>query len=96
MSRTEIKLCDDCFHALAKNSVKAASLWSILCQSYSDPKKMKSAGITQFEDGYTHLEREGYLLSTEKGKSRVGIRLYGYNRKNRTLCLKKHSSDKKT
>lgn len=92
MSKRKFLICDDCFHYLALKSTSIASFWSYLCALYSNdmtPNKPSS----QFDSRFKMLEEEGFLMTTEVGKSALGIVLLGCNDDRQVICLNKHVDD---
>jgi len=92
MKSDNLLICDDCFHYLACKNTSIASFWSYLCTLYSNkmtPKKQSS----QYDSRYKMLEEEGFILSTEAGKTTLAIMLLGCNIARKVICLNKHVSD---
>jgi hypothetical protein len=48
---------------------------------------------SQFDARFSMLEEEGFLMTTEVGKTSLGIMLLGCNNDSQVICLNKHLSD---
>ncbi len=92
MLKKKVLICDDCFHYLAKKSTAIASFWSYLCTLYTNKITPKNT-TSQHDPRFTFLEQEGFIMTTEFGKSTLGIMLLGHDPESQIICLNKHVSD---
>lgn len=92
MQSEKLLICDDCFDYLARKNTSTASFWSYLCTLYTNKLTPKKA-TSQYDNRFKMLEEEGFLLSTEAGKTTLAIALLGCNTARQVICLNKHVSD---
>lgn len=86
--------CPKCMENIAKKNTRAAKFWMDLCGL-----KLQMGDILQFEtssDEMILLEKMGYIVTTEKNKSKILLKMKGnfYERKsNDVFCLENCEND---